>query len=275
MIIATLLIAFSLNIINHGNIVIGILNSLLLFFSIIFFLKFSQQNLSSIKSLSFISPLFLLIAAIPLFTYKHDIFILLLVAGIVPLFLLYLNIKFTKLKLILVFVILLYLILASLYANKIVSFPFLFNSNLFLSSDYWTNLYISQMQKEALYLPYKIRFWVFNNSVYFYIMLSKIAGLFMFKNLYEVLLIANLYPLIKGLILDLKKWDKSRTFLILCMMLISFIMVSSRTVNVFDVFILLSPFLMYFILRGFSTINKIVYLALFIFSIVITTSPSK
>lgn len=275
MIIATLLITFFLNIINHGNILIGILNTLLLFLSIIFYLKISQEKLSSIKSLSFISPILFLIAAIPMFAYKHNIFILLLAIGIIPLFLLYLNIKSTRLKVTLIIGIFFYLALASLYASRLISFPFLFNDSLFLSSDYWVNLSISNMQKEALYLPYKMRFWVFNNSVYFYVLLSKMAGLFMLKNLYEVLLIANLYPLAKGLILDLRDWDRSKTFLIFCLLLISLIMVSSRTVNIFDVFLLLSPFLMYFMLRGFSSINKAIYLILFILSIVIATSPSK
>lgn len=273
MIIAVLLICFSLNIITHGNILIGTLNTLLLFLSISFYLKFSHQKLSSIKSLNFISPLLFLIAFIPLFTHNYNIFNVFLPIGLCLLLLLYFT--SSRFKNILIFIILFYILITSFYANGLIKLPFSLQSNQFIFSDDWINLYISQMQKEALYVPYKIRLLLFKGSVYFYVILSKMASLYTFKNLYDVLLIANLYPLVKGLILDLKDWNRSKTLIILCMLLISFITVISRTVDIFDTFILSSPFFMYFILRGFKSVNKIAYLALFILSIVIATSPSK
>lgn len=272
MVVATLLLSFIFNIINHGSISVAILNTALLLLSILFYLKFTHQNLSIIKSKSFISPILFLIGAIPLFIQKHDFFIILLTIGTCLLLLLYYSAR--NFKMILASIILLYIVITSFYANGLIKFPFSLQTNQFIFSDDWMNLYISQMQKEALYIPYKIRLLIFNGSIYFNVALSTAAGLFMFKNLYEVLLIANLYPLIKGLILDLKNWDKSKTFLILCILLISFITVSSRTVNIFDAFTLISPFLMYFILRGFSSLNKIIYVFLFALSIVIATSAS-
>lgn len=271
MFIATLLICFSLNIINHGDILVGILNTLLLFLSIYFYLKFSQQKLSSAKSLNFISPSLFLIAAIPLFTHNYKIFIILLAIGICLLFLLYFTGNFKK---ILIFIVLPYILIASFYANGLIELPFSFQLDRFIFSDDWINLYVLQMQNEALYVPYKIRLLIFNSSVYFYVLLSKAVSLYMFKNLYDVLLIANLYPLVKGLIVDLKDWNRLKTLIIICMLVISFTTVISRTVDIFNTFILLSPFLMYFILRGFKSVNKIIYLSLFIFSVVIATSPS-
>lgn len=266
-IIVLLLIGFLLNVINHGNLLIGILNILLLSLSIYFYLDYTSKNFGSINS-----PYFILIAAIPLFTYNHDIFILFLTFGIILLLILYSN---TRLKGFLVLIIGSYLVVASLYANGIIHLPFSLQSSRFIFSDDWNNLYISRMQNEALYMPYKLRLLIFNSSVYFYVLFSKLAGLFTFKNLYDVLLLANLYPLAKGLILDLKNWNRSKTFIILCVLIISSVTVSSRTVDIFNTFMLLAPFLMYFILRGFNFVNKITYLILFILSIVIATSPYK
>lgn len=258
---ALLLLCFALNIFNHVNILIGVLNTLLLFALILFYLKCSSQKLSSLKS-----PLIIFFCAIPLFTNNHEIFVILLTAGIIPLFLFYLN---TKYKTVPFLLILLYLILASFYVNGIIKFPFLFH-NQFISTDDWTNLYISQMQHEALYMPYRIRLLLFNNSVYFYVLLSKMSDFLTFKNFYDTLLIANLYPLVMGIILDLKSWDKPKTLMILCMLITILAAVSSRTVYTFDSFTLMSPFLMYFILKGFNSVHKISYILLFVFGLIVS-----
>ena len=270
MVIAALLLSFSLNIINHGNILIGILNTLLLFFSIYFFLKFSHQKLSFIKFPYLASPLIILIGAIPLFTRANDIFIIFIAIGISLLTLFYLSTKFKKISII---IIVIYLLFAGFYASGLIKPPFSFQTNLLIFNDDWTNLYITQMKTESQYMPYIIRTLIFNPAAHFYVMLSKIAGLFTLKNLYDALLIANIYPLIKGLTLDLKNWNKSKKLIIFCILLISLSVVVSRSVEITNTFILLSPFLIYFILRGLNSVNKIIYIVLFVISIVIATSP--
>src|SRR3989344_3589019 len=272
MIIVILLTCFLLNLINHGNILTGILNTLLLFLSILFYLKFSYQKLPSIKSLIFISPLLIFIAGIPIFTHSYNIFIVLLALGLFLLLLLYSGSNYKK---ILTFVILFYVLAASFYANGLIQLPFSPQIDRFIFSDDWIKLYINQMQNEALYIPYKIRLLVFNGSIYFYILLSKMASLFIFKNLYDLLLIANLYPLVQGIIIDLKDWNKSKTLIILPIFFISFITVVSRTIDIFNAFILLSPFFVYFILKGMPSINKIIYLLLYVFSLVMVFSPTQ
>ena len=266
MVIAALLLSFSLNIINHRNILVGILNTLLLFFSIHFYFKFSRQKSLFIKR----SPLVVLIGAIPLFTRANDIFIIFMAIGISLLTLFHLTTKFKKIS---ILIITIYFLFASFYANGLIKLPFSFQTNLLIFNDDWTNLYITQMRAESRYVPYTIRLLLFNSSVNFYVILSKMAGLFMLKNLYDVLLIANIYPLVKGLTLDLKNWNKSKKLVIFCILLVSLGMAVSRSVEVINTFILLSPFLIYFILKGLNSVNKKIYLALFLFSIAIATSP--
>lgn len=262
MVIATLCLSFLLNIINHGNILIGILNTLLLFFSIYFFFKFSHQN--------FNSPFIILTGATPLFTRENDILIIFIAIGICLLTLFYLTTKFKK---ILILVIIAYLLFGSFYANGLIKPPFSFQANLLIFNDDWTNLYITQMKTESQYMPNIIRSVIFNPSAHFYVLLSKMAGLFTLKNLYDSLLIANIYPLLKGFALDLKNWNKSKTLLIFGTLLISLSMVVSRSVEINNTFLLLSPFLTYFILRGLNSVNKKIYIALLIISIVIAISP--
>ncbi len=131
------------------------------------------------------------------------------------------------------------------------------------------------MQKEALYIPYRIRLLIFNNSVYLYVILSKFTDLFMIKNISNTMLLANLYPLVKGIVLFIKSSDKKRAPIMLSFLLISFIAVTSRAIDIFNTFLLLSPFLVYFILLGIGFVNKKLYFLLFIVSILLINSPLK
>ena len=270
MLIATLLLSFSLNVINHGNIIIGILNTLLLFFSVYLYFKFSHQKLSFTKFPHQGFSLIILIGAIPLFTRANDILFILIAIGISLLTIFYLTTRFKKIS---ILIIVIYLITASFYASGLIKPPFSFQINLLIFNDDWTNLYITQMKTESQYMPYLIRSIIFNPSAHFYVMLSKIAGLFTLKNLYDALLIANIYPLVKGLTLDMKNRNKSKTFLIFCTLLISLSVVISRSVKIDNTFILLSPFLIYFILRGLNSVNKKIYLAFFVISLFVAASP--
>lgn len=262
MVISTLFLSFLLNIINHGNILIGVLNVFLLFLSIYFYLKFSHQNVSS--------PLIISTGAIPLFTRANDVLIILTAIGLCFLILFYLS---TKYKRILILIIVSYLLFVSLYANGLIKPPFSFQANLLILNDDWTNLYITRMKTESQYMPNVVRSVIYNPSIHFYVMLSKIGGLLTLKNFYEALLLVNIYPLMKGLILDLKNWNKSKTLLILSILLISLSMVVSRAEEINDTFLLMAPFLVYFIFRGFNSMNKKIYVALFVISIIIATSP--
>lgn len=264
MVIAVLFLSFLLNIFNHGNLLIAILNTILLLFSIYFYLKFSHQNLNS--------TLVVLIGAMPILTRANDILVVFIAIGMCLLMLCYLTTKYRKISLLMI---ILYILFFSCYANGLIKLPFLFQSNLLILNDNWTNLYITQMKTESQYMPGIIRSAIFNSSVNFYVMLSKIAALFSLKNLSEILLIANIYPLISGLTLGLKNWNKSKALLIFLVFLISFGMVFSRSEDKINIntFVLLSPFLIYLILKGLNSINKTVYLALFVVSIVIAASP--
>lgn len=272
MVISALFLCFLLNIINHGNILIGILNTLLLFLSINFYFRFSDQKISFIKFQYLNFPLIILIGAIPLFTRANDILIITFAIGISLLTIIYLTTKFKKLS---IAVIAIYILFVSFYANGLIKPPFSFQTHQLVFNDDGINTYISQMEIESQYMPNIIRAIIFNPSVFFYVLFSKLASLFTIKNLYDALFIANIYPLLRGLALDFKNWNRLKTLLICCILLISLSMTVSRSVEMINTntFILLSPFLTYFLIRGLNSVNKIIYLALFAISVIIATSP--
>ncbi|MDO8429294.1 MAG: hypothetical protein Q7S88_01575 [Candidatus Daviesbacteria bacterium] len=255
-----------LNIFLHGNLLIGVLNVLILALILIFFEAFSAKKVSQID------PIYLFfLGVVPLFHQnpKHPL-ILFFAIGFILLLLIYTKLKF---KLFLLPVIFFWILVAGFYAGEIITYPISFQSNLLVFNDNWINQAITGMQNEALYAPYPIRLLLFNGSVYLYVLASKIAELFTIKNLYNVLLLANLYPLVVGIALDIRSWEKRKRLFYLSLFGVALSIVSSRFIDNLNPFLLLSPFLIYFILLGFPSINKKIYLLLVILSLLIATSP--
>ena len=270
MVIIALLVSFSLNLINHGNILIGILNAFLFLLSVYCYYLFSHQSSTFLKFQNRVSPLIILVGATPLFTGANDVFNLAIAIGIDLLLIFYLTKRFKK---ILGVIVIICLVLAGFYSNGLIKPPNSIQTNLLFFNDDWTNLFINQMKTESMYMPYLIRSVLFNPSVYLYVMLSKITDFFTLKNLSDVLLIANIYPLVKGVTLDLKNWDKEKKLVLFLILLTSLSMVTSRSIEIINVFILMSPFLMYYILRGIDSLNTKIYLILFALSIFIAYGP--
>lgn len=266
--IIILSLCLTLNIISHGSLLSGVLNTLLLGLVLLFFQNFSGKKILSIRF-----PLIVLLGAIPLFThYYKDIIIFFFAIGMIILFLLYIKIKF---KIILSFIIFLYIAIAALYIGEIIRIPLSFQSDRLLFSDTRTNLAIIDIQKQALYIPYRIRLLIFNDSIYIYVILSKLADLFMIKNISNVLLLANLYPIVLSLILYLKSRDTRKILIFTSFLIISFIVVTSRVIDIFNTYLLLSPFLVYFILLGVDFVNKKLYFFLIILSLLLIYNPLK
>ena len=264
----TLLLCFLLNVIVHGNLWVSFLNSLLLGLTFHFFEHFSNKTISTIKL-----PLLVLLVAIPIFNTNHqDTVLVILATGIAMLYILYIRVKF---KALIIFTILIYILIAGLYAGEVIGFPFAIHKERLIFNNNRVNNLIADTQNSALYLPYNLRPLIFNSSIYLYSMLATAAEFFLIKNISSALLLANLYPLFKGLILDLKYWNGGKMLICLGIFLIPFVTVSSRSINTFNIYLLMSPLLVYFILQGLNLINKKIYLILILISLFLITSPLK
>lgn len=263
--IAVFFLSLILNIVNHKNVVVAILNTLFLYTSIYYYLKFSNKKFSSYKFTSII-----LLATMPLILKNTNPLIILLGIGTNLLLLFYLTTKYKK---ILLLVLLVYLLFTSFYAGGLIKLPFSLQNSLFIFKDNWTIYYIDQMRAESLYVPYRLRLLIFNSSVYLYVLFSKVVGLLTLKNFYDAFLLANIYPFIKGLISFFRKWDSSKSLMTLAVFVILFGSCMSRSIDTTNTYILLFPFLLFFIIRGLGSLNKKIYYVLYILSLVIALSP--
>lgn len=137
-----------------------------------------------------------------------------------------------------------------------------------------TNLSIIKHQQSDDYVKYRIRLLFFNKSVYVYSIFTNIAGILSLKNLYDTLLLANIYPLILGIREAFKYYNKLINKIILwgfgLTLLASGI---ARSTDNFSTLFIAIPVLITLILLGLRKANKFVYLILLIFSLILTTRP--
>jgi len=127
---------------------------------------------------------------------------------------------------------------------------------------------VSQHQKDARYLPYRLRLIVFNNLIYVYQALRNIANFWNLNNINKTILLANLYPIFIGL----KLIGKEKYLFWMCILGFCFCsiviglnkMVDARSATLFMV-----PIFGYLILKGIRKVNMKFYLPLLIISILL------
>lgn len=242
----TFLLCLFVNLVKHNLLFIGILNSLVPVLSIIFFEKHSRQKIKS-------HPIFLsLLAFIPLFSFQPQSIYLIILQ------LIFLAIFISTDKIPFLLISLLVLTVGLLISNKINSSNLIFNTTAYQES-------FTFFQKDAMYIPYKLRLLVYNQSVYIYSIFTNAFKLFSLNNLYDILLIANIYPFIYGLYLSFK--SKNNWFLLLGLSIIFLIVGISKSPDKFNSLYFISPLFLYFILVGFKKINFKIYSLLLLISL--------
>lgn len=127
---------------------------------------------------------------------------------------------------------------------------------------------ISQHQKDARYLPYKLRLVVFNDSVYLYQILRNIANFWNLYNINHIFLLANLYPIYYGFKLIYK--DKYIRYL--CVLGIfsgSLVIGINKMVDARMASLFMMPIFVYLIFKGIKKINLKIYLSLLLVSVIL------
>lgn len=161
----------------------------------------------------------------------------------------------------------LYILIASLFISGIITWPFHFQIDHTILANKHISDAILQHQQDALYLPFKLRPALFNGLVYIYFSLTHAFYFVTFSNLYDLFLLANLYPLVVGLINLVKNHAFPERLFILggigtTLAVIGF----SRSVPESSILFVTSPLLIYLILIGLKEINIKWYLALLVIS---------
>jgi len=267
--LGSFLLCFLLNLLNHNQFLVAFFNSSLLILSILFFQRFSGKKISTI------TPIFLiLLGAIPLFHFNPEkIFINYAQLITLVLWLSAVTVKNKKVKYSLFFVGIILLFWGNLVSGKML--------NWFLDLDKErTIFYVPSFQQviarycpKAIYITSQLRLLSFSLLAYFYYSLTNIARLLSLRSLYDVLLIANIYPFFRGIILSLK-FPKAKNSFIYLGLLITLIAIGiNRSPDKFNSLYFSSPLLLYFILLGLGKINIKIYALLLFLSLIMITSP--
>ena len=267
--LGSFLLCFLLNLLNHNQLLVAFFNSSLLILSILFFQRFSGKKISTI------TPIFLiLLGAIPLFHFNPEkIFINYAQLITLVLWLSAVTVKNKKVKYLLFFAGIILLFWGNLISGKML--------NWFLDLDKErTIFYVPSFQEaivryrgEALYVTYQLRLLIYSSLIYFYYLLTNIARLLSLRSLYDVLLIANLYPLFRGIILSLKSPKAKNSFIYLGLLITLIAIGINRSPDKFNSLYFSSPLLLYFILLGLEKINIKIYALLLFLSLIMITGP--
>ena len=133
---------------------------------------------------------------------------------------------------------------------------------------------IIKHQQDAIYLPYRLRLSIYNPLIYFNYFAKNLFGLFTLQRFYDVILLANIYPLVLGIINFLHARKNSLRALILAAVVIIVITTGiNKSTDPFNSLFFALPVLVFFIIEGFVSMNSRVYMVLLGLSLILATSP--
>ena len=165
-------------------------------------------------------------------------------------------------------------IYGTLISNNLITPYFKTNPERFIWSVPETNQAIITHQQSSFYTVYRLRILLYNKGIYIYSALTSIAGLLNLKNLYDTLLLANIYPLVLGLQESLKNRRKLINKIALWVLIFTLFFAGiTRSPDKFASLFIAAPILTFLIMSGFQRINKLIYVLLFIFSIILLSAP--
>ncbi len=263
-IIASLVCLF-VNYFSHHSLFTSLINSLALGLSILLF-----QNYLALKNNTFNNFLLISLGLMPIFSYQPDpnLFAVLPLAALI---LIYLYIKQPNKYLIIIWII--YIFFGHLYLSEVIKYPFSLQDSQLIFNSPEVNLYLNQHQQDALFLPYKVRQLFYSETIYIYAALTNFFDFLNLKNLYEVLILANLYLLFTGIYKIFTEKDKLKFFFITTFSVTMLTAGIDRSPDKFQSLYLLGPLLLYLILVGAQGVNKKIYLFFWALSFFIYISP--
>lgn len=248
----------------HNNLLVSLLNSLTLGLSAYFF----QSYLTTKKSL-FNTLLIVSLGAIPLFYFIPNNKLL----SFLPLFSLgfFFLCRGLPRKYLIIWG--LFLFFGNLYSGEIIKYPFNIQSSQLIFNSPEVNYNMYRHQQDALFIPYTARLLVYSQLIYFYAALTNLFNFLNLKNMTDVLLIANLYPLFVGFINIFKQKSRFREIFLIAFLITALVASIDRSADKFQSLYLLGPLFIYLILQGAQNINKKLYIILWILSFFVLISP--
>ena len=124
---------------------------------------------------------------------------------------------------------------------------------------------ITQHQRDAIYLPYRLRLFLFNDSVYVYQILRNIANYWSLNNINKTILLANIYPIIIGF----KNLKKGKWMCVLGIITGSIVIGINKMVDARAASWFMLPFFAYLFFVGIRRVNLKIYAVLLMFSVLL------
>ncbi len=263
--IASLILCFLINIFSHHNLNYAFYNSILYgtsFLLVYNFVKEYKKGFPILVISTCFIPLFNFIPDKPVVYVFLYTYVILFALG---------TVKFNRLLIMIGFLLLLW---GTMISNSILTFPVKLNRERLIFNDRVTQEKILYHQKDARYVPYRLRQVLFNQSVYIYSLFTSVANFLTLKNLYDTLLLANIYPLITGSLRAIKNKKNSLNRTVLFGLLLTFVIIGiNRSPDKFSSLFMASPLIFYLIISGIQKVNTNIYAVLFIISLILAVGP--
>lgn len=262
--ILCLLLSILINYLSHKDLLVSLVNSITLTLSVYIFYNYINSKNSFLNSLIISFPL------IPLFSYLPNntfiSFLPLLSLGIINLY-----IRFPKKWILVIWA--LFLLLGGAYSGEIIKYPFDVQDSQLIFNSPEINYNIQRHQQDAMFLPFKARQIIYSKLIIGYAALNNFFDFLNLKNLSDILLIANLYPLFVGMYRIFGQKNSLWNIFLITFLITVLIAGIDRSPDKFQSLYLLGPVFIYLIILGINKLNRKVYFALWILTFLILISP--
>lgn len=276
------LVCFMANLFAHHQLPMAVLNSAALIMSWRLFKTidsdgFQQEMFGQLMY----APVLISLGLIPLFRFnpKNDYVVVLFLASLIFL-LVYKRVRYLgKIFLLISFAILL---IGNLIMGRIIYIPSKLEPITLkaISINKEQTIFLSEsiprlinQHRGELVLPYGFSFLLYNNFVYIPYSLANLNHFISLKNFYDVLLLANIYPLLLGAYFYFKDFQRQNKFIIVWMTITLFTVAINRSADKFNSLYLQVPLLLILILMGLSKVNMRLYLSLLVLSFIMLFTP--
>ncbi len=172
------------------------------------------------------------------------------------------------LNILLPFILVFVVIIGTLFTTRVINKDFSVNKVKLIFDMPSIGDSISQHQKDARYMPYKVRLIIFNKSVYVYQIFRNISNFWNLNNINKTILLVNIYPLVVGFYF-LKKRDKRKLMCVLLILANSLIIGINKMVDARAATLFILPVFAFLIIKGIPKINLKIYLPLLILNIIL------
>lgn len=259
------LLSFIINIFTHQQLWISLTNSLILILSWLLF----KTNFPDIK---IPAPLVIItLGVMPILNFQPEDPII-PISLILNLCLLIIYQKTSLFSKPLLISTILFIIISFLFGTRIIDSDFTFNKFQTIFSNELIPLSIN-LHRGELNLPSFLESIIYNKlTVYLSYSVANLLNFINLKNLYDPLLIANLYPLALGVYWFFRNFRQRKIILIWLIMILGIFSIN-KTFDKFSSLYIALSLILYFIFLGFSKIKPKIYFLLFILSLFILLTP--